>query len=407
MDGLGEFVRNWWIKTQLKAPAPLQRTVVPRLHEAKELSRLLAKPYLPVYRLQGGEGDDSLTVMYVGLDFAKPFLRDLIYPDTPTEERVGRIPFWHYNQLASLSGGDIIIVEAAQHLIRKLSRQNAIVLPPYVHHILDVRGDWQEVRLRLHRTIRKHELRLVRKYGYRYEISHHSAVFAEFYHQAYLPTMHSRHSELSSPMPIRVARQYFRHGWLFRIMRGDEWVSGVVCHPQQDILVADIAGVRDGNPQLIKEGAASAIYYATIHWANQHGYWGVNFLGSGIPRLDGGLFRHKRKWGTAISVPPHLHRRIWIKVQRVTCAVSRLLQDHPFVVMDEDGELHGLFVVDDLQSVSEKTIRQWEKQYVTPGMSSLRIRSISYFDGGSANGPDSDLVIPLEPGVDPEADNDP
>jgi hypothetical protein len=90
-----------------------------------------------------------------------------------------------------------------------------------------------------------------------------------------------------------------------------------------------------------------------------------------------------------------LHRQVWIKVRRNTPAVSQFLKDHPFVVVDKDGKLHGLVVVDDPHNVSAETRKEWEKNYVTPGLSSLLIRPVSCFTEEPAHDKDSGLVIPI------------
>ncbi|MDH4137810.1 MAG: hypothetical protein OEW09_14005 [Anaerolineae bacterium] len=395
-----EFIRNLWIKARLKVPPSMQRTVILCLHEVKEIVRLLGRPYLPVYQLQGRGQGGPLMVTYIGLEYARPFLKSILFVKDPVEQQIGRIPFWRYDELANLSSGDMIIVEATKHLIRKLPRQNAIVLPHYVHHILDVRGDWQDVRSRFHKSVRKNELRWIRKYGYEYDVSYDRQDFETFYHQMYLPTMDDRHGELSSPMSIHEAYQYFQHGWLFRVTRNGDWVSGVICHLQQDVLMADILGVKDADTQLVQQGATAATYYAAIHWTNQHEYSAVNFLGS-VPYLRTGWFQHKRKWGVTVSVPPHLHRQIWIKVRRSTPVVSQFLKDNPCIVVDKDGKLHGLVIVDDPHNVSVETRKEWEKRYATPGLSSLLVRSLSYFSEEPTNDNDSDLVIPLPLGSSP------
>jgi hypothetical protein len=373
-----EFIHTWWIKAQLKAPPFVQRTVIPRLHEAKEIIRLLARPYLPVCQLQGQGQGGPLTVTYAGLAYAKPFLIDLLFAEKPTEQIVGRIPFWRYDQLVTLSSSDMVIVEAAEHLVRRLPCQNAIVIPQLIDHVVDVRGDWKDVRSRFHETVRKNELRWIRKYGYEYDLSHDSQDFEEFYYQMYLPTMQSRHGELSSPLPIGEAHQYFRHGWLFMVKRDGDWVSGVSCHLEQDVLVAVISGVKNADAQLIHEGATAATYYAAIHWANQHGCTAVNFRGSGA-RLIGGLFQHKRKWGTTVSIPPRLHRQIWIRARRNTPAVSRFLKESPFAVIGKDGKLHGLIILDDPYNAPAEMKQEWEARFATPGLSSLIVRSVHSF----------------------------
>ena len=391
---VSEFALNLWIKVRLKAPPFMQRTLVLRLHEVKEAVRLLARPYLPVYQLQGQGCGGPLTVTYVGLGLSKPFLQDVIFAEKPAEQRVGRILFWRLDQLDNVAAGDIVVVEAVKRLIRRLPCQNAIVLPSYVHHILDVQGDWQDVQRRFHRSVRRHELRLIRKYGYKYDVSADRGDFEKFYHEMYLPTMDSRHGELSMPVPVSEAYQYFQHGYLFRVVRDGDWVSGSICHLQQDVLMGDLLGVKNADAQLIREGATVAAYYATIQWANQHGCGAVNFLGSG-PYIATGRFQHKRKWGGAVSVPPHLHRQVWIRVRRSTPAVSQFLKQTPVIVVDQDGTLHGLITTDDPHNVPTETRKEWEKNYATPGLSDLIVRSPSYFTGEQGNDGTLDLVIPI------------
>jgi hypothetical protein len=270
-------------------------------------------------------------------------------------------------------------------------------MPEYVRHILDVRGEWRDVTRRFHRSIRKNELRWVRKYGYHYEVSRSPQHFEDFFQRMYLPTMKARHGKRSSPMLPGVARQYFRHGWLFRIMRNGDWVSGMVCHPRQDILVTNILGVQAADTQLIREGAISAAVFAAIQWANQHGFIAVNLLGSD-PFLNAGSFQHKRKWGTMVRVPQHLHRQIWTRVQRHTPAVARFLKENPAVVVgEEDDRLHGLIFTDAPQTASAEMKALWEKHYATPGLSHLLVKSVYDVAEPSTGVDDADLVIPIPP----------
>jgi hypothetical protein len=194
----------------------------------------------------------------------------------------------------------------------------------------------------------------------------------------YLPTMEGRHGELASPMGIDEARRYFKHGWLFEIRRDGEWVSGVVCYRLCDTLIAVIQGTLNADMTLIREGAAAAIYWASIHYANQQRLRLVSFMGSGA-RLETGLFQHKRKWGSTVRIPSDLHRRIWIQVQRLTPVVSRFLKENPFIVVDDRGELHGLIIVDDPGSVTTATQERWAKRYATPGLKDLLVCSVNSF----------------------------
>ena len=82
--------QDLWIAAQFKAPASVQRSVIPRLHTVKEIVRLLAWPYLPVYRMQGQSQGGPLTVDYVGLDFTKPFLKSILFEGDPGRSRLRR-----------------------------------------------------------------------------------------------------------------------------------------------------------------------------------------------------------------------------------------------------------------------------------------------------------------------------
>ncbi len=387
-----DFFRDGWIKAQLKAPPSLQRTVIPRLHAAKEFARLLAKPYLPVYQLQGQGQGGSLSVTFIGWEYAKPALQDLLFVEKPLEHKIGRIPFWRCGEWTELFSTDLVIVGAAKRLVRSLPRQQAIVLPEFIHHIVDVRGNWQDVCKRFHKTIRKNELRWIRKYHYEYELSHLHQDFQEFHEQMYLPSMSARHGQLAQPMSIGEAYQYFLHGGLFKINRAGSWVSGVICEPQQHTLNARILGVRNADPELIRQGAISATYYAAIHWANQQRYEAVNFLGT-EPYLRLGLFQQKRKWGATLSLPATLHRQIWIGVRRLTPGVSRFLKENPMVI-EHNGTLQGLIIVDDPHQVPAESRQEWEDLYVTPGLSQLVIRSVhDLVEPTSVLG--SDVIIPM------------
>ena len=396
MSRMFRLVHSAWIAFQLHAPPFVHKAVLPRLHELKEVGRLLAWPFLPVYQMQGEGQGGPLTVHYVGLGFAKPFLRSILFAEKPAERFIGRIPLWRYGRIASLAPSDLIIVEAAKHVVRLLPPASALVAPDMVDHVLDVRGSWQDVCGRFHNKERRDILRLKRKYGYECELSPAPCDLDKFYRQMYAPTAKSRHGELSSPMSINQVRQYCRAGFLFRTTRQGDWVAGLICHRQHRTLIFDFVGVRNGDARLVQEGAEAATYYDVIQWANQQGYDAVSFLGSGS-RLNSGLFQHKRRWGTTISVPSDLHRWLWIRVCENTPGTSCFLKDNPFVVIDRAGELHGLIIVDDPDNVPAETQKEWIKRYATPGLTSLLIRPSEHFVAQPLAGDDHQILLSKEP----------
>ncbi len=369
-----ELLHSWWIGLQVGAPPYVQRTLIAGFHKAKEILRLATHPYLTLYQVQGQGRGGPLTVTYGGLGYAKEMLLGMLFTDEPVEREIGRVPLWRLDRLPSRMTGDLAIVEASRHVIGKLDRYGALVLPWRLRLVLDVRGDWQEVMRRFHGTVRNQEIRRVRKYGYEYVISRDDQDFEMFYRDMYVPSMKTRHGDLAVVSPKEEVYQYFRRGWLFLIKRDDAYVAGCTCFARDKVLYFAEIGVRCGDKQLIQEGAEGAAYYAMVHWANQNGYEGVDFMGS-WPFMSSGLFQYKRKWGAAVSVPPNEHKQIWIKLLRDTPAVAEFLKDNPCVIVDGRGDLQGLAVSDGDGEAAE----QIRKQYTTPGLADLLILPLADF----------------------------
>ncbi len=385
MSRLFEWGRWVWCEAELSASPMIQRTVMPRLHEAKEVSRLLLRPYLIIYQWQGQGQGGPLTVSYAGLGYASPFLQKLLFTEEPSEREICRIPVWNLSKQVDSLSSDLTIIEASKYLTRKLPRRGSISLPFRVYHSLDVQREWKDLRGGFRETTRKNDLRRIRKYGYECTLSRSQEDLEMFYHTMYVPTTAARHGQLASIDPIETLYQYFRHGFLLLIKRDGRIVSGGLCSIQQKTVSIALSGVINSNRQLRREGAVAAIHYSLIRWANEEGYQTVN-LGACWPFLNNGIFQYKRKWGATVAIPSREHKRIWIRIQRDTPAVRQYMKDNPCVVVGERGELQGLVVTDNLDSVTTEVRARWQKRYATPGLHDLLVRSIADFLEGPVIG---------------------
>jgi hypothetical protein len=369
---------HWaWMEAQLGAPPFVERALMPRLHEAKEIGRLLAEPYLTLYQWQGRNEGGALSVAYMGLGYAGPMLKDLLFTGDPLEKEIGRIPIWRPESLVDASTSDITIVEASKHLIRRLPNLNAIVLPFRVQFVLDTRGEWGEIEGRFHRNIRRQMKTAQRDYCYEYEISSCEQDLKMFYRTMYLPNVQQRHGKLAAILPEREAYQLLRHGWLFLLKRDNICVCGSLGYARRGIVEFKEMGLLNGDRQLMKDGVVDAMLYLGIYWTHQEGYQAFSF-GDNWPYLSG-IFQSKRKWGAAVSIASQEHKQIWIGIHRNTPAVSQFLKSNPCVIIDSRGDLHGLIVTDDSNSVTPETEVKWRRLYATPGLSGLLVRSVVDF----------------------------
>jgi hypothetical protein len=145
-----------------------------------------------------------------------------------------------------------------------------------------------------------------------------------------------------------------------------------------------MTGVIGADERLIHEGAQSALYYAVAHWANGHGYAAVDFEAT-EPFLRKGIFQHKRKWGAAAKTQSH--RCIWLNVHRNTPAVGAFFENNPLIVVNQQGDLQGLFFADEPERVSAETREAWGKLCEMPGLSGYTIRSLKAWLNGSNSEP--------------------
>lgn len=376
MSRLFEVVHRLWKRAQWGASPLLERTLFPRLYELEELVVPLIKPHLDVYELQGQGKGSPLTVTYVGLDYGKSYLESVMFTEEPEEIAKEPVSVWRPSEVANAPSSDIVIVAGSERLIRKLPRQNALILPLYVEHILDIRGDWEDVKKRLRRSHSvRNEFRALQKYGYTYEISHDDRDLEMHYDTMYLPTMEKRHGDAAHIVSMEEAEQHFRRGCLVLVKRDGQIVAGGLCRAQGERVRFICVGIANADEQLMKERVMGALYISRLQWANQVGYKTVDFLGC-PPYLRMGIFRYKRKWGTNAGIPPNSHKQIWFRFQRDTPAVRQFLQENPCAVIDENGDLYGLVFVDDATNVTQELEARLYKQYFTSGMKGLLIRSV-------------------------------
>jgi hypothetical protein len=373
MSKLAELSHKWWIEAQLSAPPLVQQMVIPRLHKAKEIVRLVKEPYLTLYQWQGQNEAGRLTVSYAGLGYAKSLLRQMLFPQGSSEKEVGRIPAWRLEGLANVAGSDMTIVEISKHLIRKLPHQKAIILPFRIRYTLDLRGEWLDIEERFHRNVRRNARKAHGYESYEYEISHRKEDLEMFYHTMYLPTVHARHGELADILPEREAYQLLRYGWLFLVKQEGDYVCGSLGYAKYGAVEFKEMGVRNGDMNLMRQGVVEAMNYLRIRWANQQGYQALSF-GDSWPYLSG-IFQAKRKWGSAVSISTHEHKRIWLIVQRNTPAIVQFLQNNPCVICDEQGKLYGFIVTPYFDAVTPEMEMEWYKLYATPGFTGLLVCS--------------------------------
>lgn len=364
-----------WRELQYSAPPLVQHTAIPALHRAKEIARLVARPHLPLYEVKGRNEAGPLTVTYGGLGYARPLLESLLFTQRFGEKEIGRISTWRAGGLTSASGSDLIIIESSKHLVQHLPRLGAIVQPYRLQFVLDLSGQWDQIEQGFRPQTRRRIHKQRRTAGFECEISQRRDDLKMFYEDMYLPTVQQRHGELAAILPEQEAFQLLRHGRLFLVRRGEEYVCGSLILARQGILESVEMGVLNGSSELMKQGVVDTMHYLCIHWAYQE-RWPAFSLGDCWPYLSGNFYS-KHKWGTVVSIPRHEHKQIWIRIQQDTPAVRQFLTRNPCVIVDGRGCLRPLLVTDHRGGNPPETLATEYRLYETPGLHSPCICAVS------------------------------
>ena len=162
-----------------------------------------------------------------------------------------------------------------------------------------------------------------------------------------------------------------KKGELLLVKRGNEYVSGMLIYKAHSIPIVSYAGVKDGNRDLVKQGAISALYYYTIVWAKEKGYTKLDF-GHCRPILNDGVFLYKKKFGMRIQRSPRSHRTLYLSINRFNSSLEQFFANNPLVHEDQ-GELKGLLFVQRDDQSTRQAVEVLKRKYSIPGLEDFTV----------------------------------
>jgi len=131
--------------------------------------------------------------------------------------------------------------------------------------------------------------------------------------------------------------------------------------------MAAFMGVRDGDRELVKRGAISALYYHCALWAKEQGYRSIDF-GHTRPFLRDGLLVSKKRWGMRMQRSERKHRSLYLSRGSVNAEFDRFLSENP-VVCEDRGRLRALVFVPGRPGAEELPSRS---DWAIPGLHGVR-----------------------------------
>lgn len=202
-----------------------------------------------------------------------------------------------YRLVEQMSAGcDLVFLETSRASTWRPRQGQWVITPMHVRMVVDFDPgeDWDHVRKRL--RSQRQNIRRFRLSGYTHRFGT-AAELDTFYRCMYLPLVNNRHGRFAYIEEKKTLLDWLRHGeLLFMVDPSGRDVGGSVSINKGGVKFMMVNGVLNADPELIKGGVLSAIYYTCIRLGFEQGFRRCDF-GLTRPFEDDGVFRHKLNWG--------------------------------------------------------------------------------------------------------------
>lgn len=198
------------------------------------------------------------------------------------------------------------------------------------------RGDLAEVPPPApHRSLRS-DLRKAERYGYALEVAGNPADWDEFFQEMLLPQARNRFGMRGWTPSAYLRRRFAGLGTLLFVRRDGRRVAGACAiRRDQQTIWFPLVAVRNGDPTLLREAAATAMLSLAFDWAREHDFRRLD-SGRSSPFLTDGVHASKRKWGLTPTPDPLAHL-IAIRVNPDCEPLRERLAAEPVLTVDRDG----------------------------------------------------------------------
>jgi hypothetical protein len=268
---------------------------------------------------------------------------------------------------------DFCIANLLARWDRSFNTMADLKIPSIVHQVIDLTGDWPDIKKRFHRKKREIFNRFMKSNPYTYKISKDLADFDYFYYRMYEPHSKKHFQDCARIDSYDEMKKYFLKGFLLILMEDDNAVAGSLCLVKRDTMIYHRGGVLDGDEEHIRKGAQTALYYYKILIAKDQKLSRLDLLQS-RPFFNDGVYRHKREWGASVSVDEDLETWMYFFNLRNPEQAASFFQINPVIVSTPEG-LMGYCVSAESTGVDDVDTQDLARHYYASGLKGILLQS--------------------------------
>ena len=367
----------------------LYHALPPRLRNAADpfviSYRLLRRLRPEVWIVTGEEQGSHLPLsvcIYAATSQDKNYLFELIFGSTFQACYLGRTWLWNVFRTIpqEASGCSMVFAEVHQsHL--ELIGPGGMVIPTWMS---------AEINLPRPRSVMKSnsvlcDLRKIRDNALECGITRDEQRFDDFYQNMYLPYVKGRYGNCALLPSREILKSQLDDGNLILVKKKGEYISGMLLNYGGARPSLRVLGVRDGNRDLVRDGAISAAFEFSLEHLETKGCRKVN-PGPSRAFLHDGVLRFKRKWSQTIS--PSMAGKFLMKVTYDTAATRAFLQNNPFI-FERFGQLRGAVFLNGGSPPAPGVFQEMSKEHFHSGLSELIV--CCFAPSGGAPGQETEL----------------
>ena len=319
--------------------------------------------------------DETITVLYVGRRLNYPYLCRMMFEEhEEVESEISNLFAFRRHMERMADTADVVVLDLGWPYNRHYSKRGGYLeVPDWINLAIDFPEKWDDVVRNFRRTARKHDLRLIRRNGYRCETVRSRAAIETFYDDMYLPFVKHRHSAESVIAPRHHVIKRGLQGQLVQVMRGDDIVAAGVIYPEREIMFSLWMGIPRKYVNEQPEAAISALYFFGIRYAFDNGYEVFDFTGTRA-FLGDGAYQFKRRWGPVIE-DGFSPSSILIRPKNGNRKAALFCQQVPVLARTEVG-LEAVFVRAEGEVAKDASARL-EKDYGCAGIDRITVIEVS------------------------------
>ena len=365
----------------------LLKTIGPLRKLVRALREVLGRYRVPAWYLDGSLRADGIRIstVFAGPLESKNYFAHLLFVDNSTERFLGTNWVWNVLRNGVRLGSDLVITHELSDT-RPRRGSSGYCVPCWIGTEADVS---RAVDLCRKSENIKSDLRRSKRSRMTYDITRDPQTIADFYNAMYLPYVHRVHGNRTMSTPWEELEPELDRSELMLLERDGEAIAGnLMVDLGNQRMRARALGVKDGDPQYVKQGALAALYHYEVDYLSRRGYEKIHY-GASRPFLKDGALGFKKKYGARIV--DRDTRVFRIRVLRYSMGVKSFLRNNPFI-SESNGHYYANFFIERSTDIDGPNLQSDIDRYGIAGTAAVRV-----YDLENASGPLDVDPRPAEP----------